>query len=351
MCVKLLFSTAALLWCAVAADNSPRAVNYTLADDCPRGGCQVPAFDKGYLFQHKPTANYPADGLSVFDPSGRLMYQVDITAPDGSAGHLLVTSADAANADGKVLLPISYGGWGGNGHVKGGGVVVLSPEGKQVRFVATGRFLPQAACFGPDDSIWVMGTQYAPLREGDSMDHVERGYYNLVRKFSSDGKPLGSFLPRSLFPKGLSPAASLGWMRASKNRIGMMTRPGQSSNNPEWVELDLDGNLVGRWKVGAATEADPDTHRIVYQLLGFAFTSDGQLYAQRKACATAAKCTNQAVMLDRETSSWKPVEGTQTDQVRFLMGADGNDLVFYDRSPDNAGGGVHLSWLRPAQPR
>jgi hypothetical protein len=106
-----------------AADGSAQSVTYSLANTFPF------TFDKGYLFQLKNSGNVPPDGLTVFDPTGRLAYQVDIAAPDGSQGHLqLVGTADT---DGSILVPISYGGFGGNGHLKGGGVVVLDPNGKQ----------------------------------------------------------------------------------------------------------------------------------------------------------------------------------------------------------------------------
>jgi len=155
---RIFFTSAILLGSAVAADNPARHVTYTLAINCPQGGCKGQIFDKGYLFQPKDSVGAPADGLAVFDPAGRLAYEVAITAPAGSPGHL-TPWVGAADTDGTVLLPISYGGYGGNGHVKGGGIVVLDRDGKQIRFVDTARFLPDAVCFGPDHSIWVIGTQ------------------------------------------------------------------------------------------------------------------------------------------------------------------------------------------------
>lgn len=349
--VKFILLMAGLLGRAAVADDAPRDVTYTLANDCPKGGCRVPGFDKGYLFELKPTANYPPDGLAVFDPAGRRAFQVDIIAPDGSPGHLN-GNADrlAADSDGTILVPIYYGGYGGNGHVKGGGIVVLNGEGRQVRFVDTGRFLPDAACFGQDHSIWVMGRQYTPLRDGDPQDHVERGDYNLVRKYSPDGKLLGSFLARSLFPRGLSPSAA-GWMRASNDRIGVMTYPGDVSNNPEWIELDSNGKLMGRWKLGPRSTVDPDTHHIMSSLGGFAFTLDGRLFAQLKKCVEPLQCSYQVMLLDRGSSTWKSVDGGAVDPFRYLMAANGNSLVFVDRNPAYAGGGVRMVWVQPGQPR
>src|SRR5271166_5998554 len=174
--IRVLFlSTAALIGSALAADVAGSAVTYALANNCAQGECLMSNFDKGYLFQLDESGNNPSNGITVFDPKGGLAYHINVTAPDGSPGDLAETAA--ADTDGTVLLPISYGGIG---HFKGG-IVELNQYGKQVRFIDTGRFLPKAACFAPDHSIWVMGWS------GDG---------KLVQKYSSDGKLIGSFLPR-----------------------------------------------------------------------------------------------------------------------------------------------------------
>ncbi len=204
---RTLLLAATLIGSALSADNPTREVTYALGYNCEAGFCQGPLVDKGYVFYLKSGA--PASGLIAFGPAGRLAYEVDIAAPDGTPAHLHPNAqALAMDTDGTVLVPISYGGYGGNGHVKGGGIAVLNRDGKQIRFVDTARFLPDAARFGPDHSIWIIGTQYTPLRDGDPIDHVQADY-NLVRKYSSDGKQLGSFLPRSLFQPEHPPGCSI----------------------------------------------------------------------------------------------------------------------------------------------
>jgi hypothetical protein len=345
---RILLSAAALIGSVRAAENPVHDVTYTLANPCPQGGCPMLSVDKGYLFQMKPSGNTPANGFDLFDPAGRLAYQVDITAPDGSPGHLIPRSqAWAADTDGTVLVPISYGGYGGNGHVKGGGIVVLDQGGKQIRFVDSGRFLPDAACFGPDHSIWVIGTQFAPLHDGEAIDQAQPADYNLVRHYSPAGKQIGSFLPRSLFPPGLAPGGT-GWIRASRDRIGAMTYPGQVGNYPEWVELDLEGKLLGRWKLGPQRTSDPVTHNQQHALEGFAFTADGRLFAQTLSCPLPRQCSYRLESLDRVTSTWEPVDHNPVDRFRYVVGADGNDVVLWDRSPAPASG-VHLLWVQPGQ--
>ena len=118
MISRILLSAATLIGSAQAADNSVREVTHTLANPCREGGCPVGSVDKGYSFQPKRSGNAPLNGFDLFDPTGSPAYHVDIVAPDGSLGHM--RGAWAADSDGKVLVPISYGGYGGNGHVKRG---------------------------------------------------------------------------------------------------------------------------------------------------------------------------------------------------------------------------------------
>jgi len=138
-------------------------------------------------------------------------------------------------------------------------------------------------------------------------------------------------------------------MRASGDRIGVMTYPGQSANDPEWIELDLDGKLMGRWPLGPQSKGEPDTHDAIFSLRGFAFTSDGRLFAETMTCAALHQCSYQLVSLDRNTTTWKAAESSPIDASHHLLAADGNALVLQDRSrPDP---GVRVLRVQPSQPR
>jgi hypothetical protein len=128
-----------------------------------------------------------------------------------------------------------------------------------------------------------------------------------------------------------------------------MTSPG-SANNPEWVELDLDGKLQGRWKLGPKHVADPVTHNLLHDIEGFAFTADGRLFANEMSCLAPHQCSETLVLLDRNTSTWKAVDDNPINHFRNLIGADGNEVVLWDRSQANSSG-VHLLWFQPGQPR
>jgi hypothetical protein len=251
--LERFFLSAALVGVAMGQSASPREVEYQSMAACP--GCASPLFDKGYFIQLKDNPGMPPDGYDLWAPDGSLSYHVEILAPDGTHGRLRDVAIDT---DGAAIVAMSYGGYGGMGRIKGGGISIVDPSGKQTQFIATDRWLPAHLCFGPDHSIWVSGTQFAPLREGDHIDRSLSSGYQLVRKYSRDGKMIGEFLPRSTFPPGLSPADA-GSIRAAENRIGVLVYPGDLANFPEWIELDLDGRLMGRWKLGPDTAFDRDT--------------------------------------------------------------------------------------------
>lgn len=335
--LKQILLSAALISVVVAETNSPREVAYPSMDPCRQGGCLAPVFDKGYFFQMKSHTGTPPNGYALWDPLGNPVYQIDIIAPDGTPGRL---RQDAAiDTDGTAILPIWYGGYGGKGHIKGAGVVVVNSSGKQIQFIDTGRFVPAHVCFAQDHSIWVAGTQYAPLRAGDDIDHLQRGDFQMVRKYSRDGKLIGEFLSRSLFPAGLVPVET-GWMAAATDRIGVLTHPGMVSNQPEWVELDLEGKLIGRWKVGPQFVVDPITNKQVYSLGRLAFTSDARLFAQ----PYDAECKKYKVLIfDRATSSWQPSDAAGSQSANSnLVGADGNNLAFQRRNDS-----VNIVWVTP----
>jgi hypothetical protein len=304
---------------AIFAADAPRTVLYSGLIRC--GGCLSSTFDKGYVFQMDDRGHAPSTGLAVYGPQGQLAYQLNVTAPDGTPAYLHQQGV-AADTDGTVMLAMWYGGYGGIAPVKGGGIVFLDAVGRQAQFIDTGRFMPSAVCFAEDHSVWTIGTQYGP-HDGD----VRGADYPLVRHYSRKGQQIGAFLPRSSFPAGLSPGGSgMSWMRAASDRIGMMTYPGLVSDTPTWVELDLQGNEIGRWKLGGSQAGNG----------GWAFASDGRLFAWPY---NAALKKRELLVFSRATSSWQTASGGVNSQ---LMGADRNALVFLG---ENSGSGIQLVWV------
>jgi hypothetical protein len=126
------------------------------------------------------------------------------------------------------------------------------------------------------------------------------GDYFLFHKYSPDGKELGAYIRRSLFAKpGLEPGMGHtgGWVvRAAKDRIGAFVYPGMVSNDPVWIELDFNGNLLGSWHTGKPTMG------------GHAFTANARLF--RTVLVSNGPQSVHVLLdeFDRPSACWKTVD-------------------------------------------
>jgi hypothetical protein len=336
--LKIIVLCAAFIANIAAAEPPSREVVYLGMNECPQGGCPSPRFDRGYLIQMHGYAPVPPDGFTLYDPDGREIYQVDVHAPDGTPARL---RGSAVDSDGTAGVSFTYGG---QGREAVGAIVLVDRNGNQRLFTDTGHWLPQNVGFAPDHSIWAMGEEYRPPREGIEKHWMEKREYSVVRKYSASGKLEGEYLARSTFPPGLPPASSgIGWIRVLKDRVGAITYPGMISNNPEYIELNLDG-IAGRWQLGPDFVFEPGNRATLIRTQPVV-TADGRLWA--KKCPETGKCVSQLVMFDKETSTWQPSKSLPPQVQELLVpggprliGAEGNELAFEKRS-----GGVRLIWF------
>jgi hypothetical protein len=299
------------LWSAAMATELSRTVTFGRT----YGSQALPAFDKGYLlFTNRPS------GIEVWGPDGQLFFQTTLT-------NLPATSIMSAAVDehGTVAIGVAYSR-GPQGY--GGGIVFLDRSGKQIRFVETDRYMPAHVCFDSNNALWTFGWQRDIVQNGieDSQD------YFLFRKFSLDGNQLGAYALRSLFPKpGLSPGGPQGglWrLRVMGDRVGALADSGKTSENREWIEVGLDGTLIGHWKLG------PDLNS------GMAFTSAVGLCRQNHQDEHP-----QIDCFDRKAQAWKTLSNLSVADengrtLGILLGADGGYLVF-----GKGGGNIRLSWV------
>jgi hypothetical protein len=280
------------------------------------GGDTVPILDKGHvIYLTRP------NHVEVFDRDGLRLFQAVVLNSDGSSvGGILsaaVDSDETVAVTASVVLP--QGGYGGV-------IVWFDRSGKQVRITDTGRFVPAHVCFDQNHFLWVFGWQRDEADWG-----MEAKQYSPVRKFSRNGTEEGRYLLRSTFPGWAAPfETSMGFWRvqAARDRIGALLYPGDAGLEPQWIEIDLDGKLIGRWVVGQRNG-------------GMAYTEDGRLYKKNWYPKTDAP---QLEVLERSSGKWGsveyPVEAPgQTFHMGLLLGSDGNQLVF-----SNHGGG-QLLWV------
>ena len=268
-----------------------------------------PFFDKGYLIARPQ----PSNRFTLFGRDGAQMFETSIVIPGRPNPSITRFAIDTGD---RIAVGLAW--------QTGGGIAFVDMTGKLTSFVDLGRYMPSKICFDTNHDLWAFGWQRDELvpANASATDYFQ------VRKFSKDGRPLGAFLPRGMFPRGLQPGNGVGILAAAKDRIGMMAEPGMEGGHYEWIELDLDGNLIGRWELGGFTGG------------GWAFTADGRLYTIMQQDGNS-----RLMIFDRSRSEWRPsltaLPGDDYRRAGSLVGADGEDLVVWMTPP------VSLAWFRP----
>ncbi len=288
--------------CGLAANDPVREVT----SQATRVGNQlVAAFYNGYIYWV---------GRDGGDAS------VTIYAPDGHLAFAFVNQrgrVDSIAFDTNGTIAVAWGS------IEGSGIDFLDSSGALTKTIHTRRFVPAHIAFAEDHSLWSFGWQ----RDAVDPERADRQDYLTVLKYLPSGKEAGAYLLRSLFPTGLEPAGA-GWQSSSsitvaRERVGLWAFSRTDSDHTEWVELDLNGNLLGRWRLDE-----------FYWDTKIAFTTDGHVFVQNKDSKTKV---HRLYTLDRASSTWQAVEGSPSG---WLDAADGDALVFSDFGL----GPMHVRW-------
>jgi hypothetical protein len=302
----------------LAAEQPPVRALSTQAVPFPNS--IVPLFRRGFVVMFPPGAlggTHPPlssvkYGFSVYAPDGSFAFSKNIEIPEGSQP--VVRDVDF-DTDGSVVVAASAQG-GPSGFVMG--ILLLDRTGQQTGFINTGRYQPAAIAVAPDHSIWTLGSQMA----ADHPPYPDRQDYRIARQYSVDGKKAKECLPRSSFPAGPEPGSIAGvpgvHIEVTHDRVGVLAYSGNPSGSTEWIELDLDGNLLNRSRVDSVM---PNVA---------AFTEDDHVYLGRS--------NGDVYTIDAASHAWRPIpkhEGT-------FMGVEGNSLVY--RQGRNSGP-IQLRWF------
>jgi hypothetical protein len=269
----------------------------------------MPALYDGYLYTISPR-----HVLTLFPPDGRQVLTLPLVGND------TVRILNAA-IDSETTIALSRRDGAGSA------IELRDAFGNLLQSINTGRYVPEHLAFGEDHTIWSLGWQ----TDATKLLYPDRQDYMILRHYSRDGKEIGAYLPRSLFPAGLEPG-NIGWqsraITITGDRIGVQVYSGNPGNKMEWVELNLDGKLTGRWRLDDVARGG-----------AVAFTSDDQAYLRHFDLATK---THQVLKLNRATSTWEimPSPGL------FLYGSDGDQLVFAGWGGRGWDGLMHLSWFK-----
>ena len=258
------------------------------------GNQLVPACRGGYVYWiEEPDDSY----VRVYAPNGHLVFSTTIRDQKTGAARIQNLAIDSERT--VAVSWISGGSDGGRT-----GIDVLDWTGRVKNSIDTGTYVAAHLVYGEDGTLWTFGWQ---LRAGAAGQD-----YLTLRRFSQDGKQIGAWLPRSSFPKGLDPGG-VSWqvirITVAKDRIGVLAYSGMTGSDQEWLELDLKGNLIGRWRLDNSDHARAS------------LTSDGRVYVQKGN----GPSVSQFYILDRAGSDWKLITPPTNDR---FCGADGDKLVF-----------------------
>jgi hypothetical protein len=264
----------------------------------------APWFRHGYLIVFPPGGapgvplSSVAFGFSAYAPDGKLAFDKIIELPQGSQP--VVRDVDFDMDGNAAVAATAVGGESGFLH----GILLLDRTGRQTAFIDTGRYVAAHLAIASDRSIWALGWQ----RDADIPRRADRKDYMIVRHFSVDGREVKACLPRSSFPAGLEPGASGPGVHiaVTRDRLGVLAYSGTTSANAEWVELDLNGNLLDRSRVD----------NVVPNVALAAFTADDRIYL--------AGYNGALYTLDPTSHTWKSIQ----KQGGIFVGADGNSLVY-----------------------
>lgn len=294
--------------CSVLCGQSTREV----LTEAPVGAGPLPGFYKGYLYFIDPY-----DHVRLFSPDGHFVTRFTVQDHGEERGYI---EGVAIDSDGTIAI-----GWG----TRYGpyGIEIRNPSGDLIRSIDTGLFCADNVDFAADHSLWAFGRQRAaPHAQIDARD------YPMLRHYSPDGKEIRAFLPRSLFPPGMPPGGPLRHERrifVMQDLIGIVAYSGKTGVEQEWMEVDLNGNVLGRWRLDGMS------------FTAASITSDGQVYARRRDPKTQRD--DIVVRLDREKSNWQALS---VSTKGYFYGADGDQLVFGSWNT----GVMKLQWVKqPSQ--
>jgi hypothetical protein len=285
MSQRLILASLAVFSAVALAADEVRVVQYKADSLSPKN--IPPTFDNGYLvvygYGFHTTHHFPGEGVGegIYAPDGSLAYTIPQYSPNV-----------AVDTDGSSAAALPAGD-------NKGGIALFDPAGLQIRFIDTGQYWPCYVSFAPDHSIWVTG--------GWTSNRGNEPKY-ILRHFSRGGEELGGFLPSASFKgsfRPVGPISGTSGLRVTNDRIGVFLNYGGWANEWMWVETDLNGKEIGRWKL---------------QTYPTALAPSGAVYAQEQG---------NVLRLDHATGKWTPVS------VPFygkLLGADGEALVFLDRT-------------------
>ena len=279
----------------------------------------VTAFDKDFSqqpiprFRNKFVVGYDRGHtrLRMWDAAGNAVLEKELNLPGAAK---VAISDIAVSSEGTIAVSASAYSASGQGSAV---IAWLNPRGELIRVVVTNPFAARRVAFAPDGTLWAFGRVFDEnLRDA--------AHYSLLQRYDSDGRWIKSALPRSSFPTGGGAPYTNCFLTVTGDRIAVV-----SVTASEWVELSLEGEVLGRWP----WKLDPD---VIFT--GVALTPNGMLFASLEN-----ENLGHLHRYDRASKSWNVVDTTQARGPRegfVVLGNDGDAVVARTKPPGK------LAWIR-----
>jgi hypothetical protein len=267
----------------------------------------APKWAGDYLIWFRPSTTHSdaSHNLAIHDGEGRVVLETRVWVPDATE----VWIRDVAAVGGEAVAV-------GNamvGSMEYTGFLAFVPvKGGAIRIVRTAPFQAESVAVGSDGSVWVLGWQTGEGRRvRKAPDHA------MLHHYGQDGKLIGGNMPWSSFRCGLHPVATgHAEVRASKDRIGVLL-----PTCHEWVEVNLNGELTGRWNWRDVPITNGLKSSAMFSAVVMTPSND-----------VFARIGIGLYRLNREQGSWNLVDVTAaTDSgaiFNWLAGHDGESLVY-----------------------
>lgn len=297
-----------ILACVVGVGDqrlSPPSRSVAVAD--LEGVDWVPGWERGVLL----SVDFDTSTISVYDQAGQLQVRRTLSLADAASVHILdVSAAPGGGLAASASVQSRAGAWASF-------IYWLDSRGQIVRTVRTSPGAANLICFADDGTLWaVMWVHGADFREAP--------HYDVLRHYDTDGRMIGSTLPRErVSGKPLLHALS-GDMTASADRIGIYAR-----EVDKYIEVSNAGDIIGQWTLPGAAPGAPVGARL--QIDNVVLTSSNEVFAGIENITRDGHATGGIYHLNKTTSAF---EAVNTDSLSEgsggfvqLYGAAGNELV------------------------
>jgi hypothetical protein len=285
----------------------------------------MPQWDNGYLVSRAvETFEAGEPNVRLYDQSGGQVREAAIWFPGSQ--RVVIYSA-TATSDGRIIAAGFADKLDG---AVGPFIALTDLAGKMTDIIQTNGFAPANICQAPDGTIWSFGgTGY-----DERYEHSEPKPGNTLRHFDFQKGEVGSYLPRSTFPKHPGPEMGA-YIRCSAGEVVAYSPRAQ-----EYIEMKYGANAPHVYHAEAPSGL---------RLLGFAVTGSKKIYGHFSLTGHHGLYY---LSFDQTANKvkWLPVDGTvgvytKPGVITGLWGSDGDKLLV-NRAEDRAGVAA-LHWATP----